>query len=464
MKRRPMKSSSFRDLSPEEQEAVREAQRKKKLAKLQAKKQTEQKHEEDKAEVPPPRDAALGADLPVVSRCTVTSQEYFAACPGGLFRDPNLPPTAEALALLLRVLNAGDEQARELSSCSYFQFAGNRSADVWDAAFNARLAWEGFFTITTGRGQRNEPLPELQPFYGVLLWSNFAASKHVKRTLATLARERRGYVLSDRVDPERTWRNVEAYHKDQHGTNWLTRRYFNMMKEASEDPTINFTLHCIELGVRNDSEAAGTAETGVAVGSRVRFEGLAGRADLNGTLGIALNEDAVSGRWVIRCDESGEHVRVKPINLCCLLPPPPQPVAGEIGFSVGRVYTSLSGWSGERSTASVGTAQLVLLGKWLQRRRYAFWSLGHCYSPEMDYKRQLGHRIYTRDQFLQLLKKHRGAFELVDGAAVTTSDSCGASGAGDCCQLSAGDQVAENELLEASPGGSATPAEEVQIR
>ena len=42
--------------------------------------------------------------------------------------------------------------------------------------------------------------------------------------------------------------------------------------------------------------------------------------------------------------------------------------------------------------------------------RYAFWSLGHCYSPEMDYKRQLGHRIYTRAEFRALLQRHRGPF------------------------------------------------------
>ena len=44
------------------------------------------------------------------------------------------------------------------------------------------------------------------------------------------------------------------------------------------------------------------------------------------------------------------------------------PLAGEIGFSVGRVYTSLSGWTGERTTEAHGTSQLVLLGLWLEQR------------------------------------------------------------------------------------------------
>ncbi|OLP77729.1 hypothetical protein AK812_SmicGene42180 [Symbiodinium microadriaticum] len=37
-------------------------------------------------------------------------------------------------------------------------------------------------------------------------------------------------------------------------------------------------------------------------------------------------------------------------------------------------------------------------------------SLGHCYSPHMEYKRQLGHRIYTRAEFLERLKRERGPF------------------------------------------------------
>ena len=31
----------------------------------------------------------------------------------------------------------------------------------------------------------------------------------------------------------------------------------------------------------------------------------------------------------------------------------------------------------------LGTVQLVLLGRWLQSKGYAFWSMGHCYSPHM---------------------------------------------------------------------------------
>jgi hypothetical protein len=49
-------------------------------------------------------------------------------------------------------------------------------------------------------------------------------------------------------------------------------------------------------------------------------------------------------------------------------------------------------------------------------RGYAFWSLGHCYSPELDYKRALGHRILPRWDFIRLLRKYRGSFDTADNA------------------------------------------------
>ena len=337
---------------------------------------------------------------------------------------------------------------------------------LWDPTFNARLAWEGFFTITTS-GPRGsvEPLPELQPYYGVLLWAHFESSKHNRQALARLAREKRGYELSDRAHPERTWRAVDAYHREHHGTNWLTWEYFEMLRLASENRAINFTLHCIEL---SEAEGAGPHEEAeppgpLCEGSRVRLEGLVGRSDLNGRKGTALRYDSQSARWEVRCDDVGdvrvsdapvsdasvsdarvsapqEHIRVKAPNLIVL--PPTRALAGEIGFSIGGVYTSLSGWTGKRTADAVGTVQLVLLGRWLQQRGCAFWSLGHCYSPEMDYKRQLGHRIYTRAEFRALLQKHRGPFEWR-----TADEEAAALQCGERVNLRSGDRCGEADLL-----------------
>ena len=74
-------------------------------------------------------------------------------------------------------------------------------------------------------------------------------------------------------------------------------------------------------------------------------------------------------------------------------------IAGEIGYMIGATYTSLSGFSsGERAYRNYGTAQLVLLGQYLQQEGFAFWNLGQ---PYMDYKLALGAKIHTRGAFLE---------------------------------------------------------------
>lgn len=327
----------FAALPADAQEAVREKQRLKKLAKRSGKASGVQ------------LDGCAAAEF----RSSISSREYFEAARGG--RVSCGPPTEENLEHILTVIGAKDEQARMLEMCNYFQFQGQSEA-VWEPIFNAKLAYEGFFTITTG-WRETVPLPELQPFYSVVTWPNFEASKHVRKALVRARRCDRNYKVVSSKDPGRSWKLLEDYHRRKYGNNWLTRQYFDMMCTSSANPSINFVVHCIEL---YDADGDGPHQDGPADG-----------------------EGAL-------------------------------PLAGEIGFSVGGVYTSLSGWTGERTSEALGTTQLVLLGRWLRRRGYAFWSLGHCYSPEMDYKRQLGHRIYPRNDFLALLKQHRGAFRHAD--------------------------------------------------
>ena len=74
-------------------------------------------------------------------------------------------------------------------------------------------------------------------------------------------------------------------------------------------------------------------------------------------------------------------------------------VAGEIGYIIGRTYTSLSGFSRkEKPCRSYGTVQLVLLAKYLKENGFAFWNLGQ---PYMAYKFTLGAKVYERPAFLK---------------------------------------------------------------
>ena len=74
-------------------------------------------------------------------------------------------------------------------------------------------------------------------------------------------------------------------------------------------------------------------------------------------------------------------------------------IAGEIGYVIGKTYTSLSGFSNkEKSYSNYGTVQLVLLSEYLENNGFDFWNLGH---PYMDYKIALGAKVYTRKDFLK---------------------------------------------------------------
>jgi len=74
-------------------------------------------------------------------------------------------------------------------------------------------------------------------------------------------------------------------------------------------------------------------------------------------------------------------------------------VAGELGYIIGRTYTSLSGFSSREKTYNhYGTAQLVLLAKHLEKESFDFWNLGQ---PYMPYKLSLGAKIYDRHSFLK---------------------------------------------------------------
>lgn len=76
-----------------------------------------------------------------------------------------------------------------------------------------------------------------------------------------------------------------------------------------------------------------------------------------------------------------------------------EPVAGELGYAVGRVYVSLSGFFRRERPEwnNYGKLQMVLLARHLNDAGFRFWNLGH---PHMDYKRRLGAEILPRVRFL----------------------------------------------------------------
>jgi hypothetical protein len=74
-------------------------------------------------------------------------------------------------------------------------------------------------------------------------------------------------------------------------------------------------------------------------------------------------------------------------------------IGGELGYSIGATYTSLTGFLDRTHpySSNLGTLQLVALATLLQKNGYAFWNLGQSF---MKYKQQLGAKVTPRGEFL----------------------------------------------------------------
>lgn len=79
-------------------------------------------------------------------------------------------------------------------------------------------------------------------------------------------------------------------------------------------------------------------------------------------------------------------------------------ISGEFGYKTGKIYTSLTGFtSREKKYNNCGKLQLVLLNKYLQDNSFKLWNLGH---PQLQYKIDLGAKVYKRSDFLKLWDKN----------------------------------------------------------
>ena len=95
-------------------------------------------------------------------------------------------------------------------------------------------------------------------------------------------------------------------------------------------------------------------------------------------------------------------------------------VAGELGYVVGGVYTSLTGFS-HRGAASAGAVQLLATARVLDANGFALWDLG----MGMAYKAELGAADMPRADFIRALRKHRGPPRRAKGGASAAGRAAG---------------------------------------
>jgi Leu/Phe-tRNA-protein transferase len=77
-------------------------------------------------------------------------------------------------------------------------------------------------------------------------------------------------------------------------------------------------------------------------------------------------------------------------------------VGGELGYTVGSIYTSLTGFCRQNNAGSV---QLAALGRLLCQSGFTLWDLG----MDMEYKRDLGSQLMPRSEFVQQVRRVRVA-------------------------------------------------------
>jgi len=89
-------------------------------------------------------------------------------------------------------------------------------------------------------------------------------------------------------------------------------------------------------------------------------------------------------------------------------------IAGELGYSTGSIYTSLTGFYNVNNTGSV---QLCALGKLLERSGFEYWDFG----MELGYKKDLGSKTIPRAEWISLVQSTRD--KVVGGFACGTSEN-----------------------------------------
>lgn len=211
-------------------------------------------------------------------------------------------------------------------------------SDDWDPDFYVSLARAGFISICSDHFDgRMLLLPQMHIESAVLDWRDRRLSRSLFSAIRSGICDRLSLTLRVTRDPGLAMRCLGECWE---GESWLHAPYRKVMNQLASRTR--------EYSFSGDSPSPPLIPVGVEL-------------------------------WSSRCD---------------------RPVAGELGYITGSVYTSLSGFMhpDRRAWNNCGKLQLHALAVLLERSGFSFWNLGQ---PQMQYKRDLGARVTPRKEFLE---------------------------------------------------------------
>ncbi len=219
-------------------------------------------------------------------------------------------------------------------------------SSLWDGQFYIDLARAGFITICTDHPEAGcILLPQLHSECAVLDWGDRHQSKSLSSFIRGGALERMGARLKISRNIDTALDCLSDAWQDH---SWLYPPYRELMRSLSFSPDdANFPITKINRHF-----------TPIAV-----------------------------ELWAEGCD---------------------RPIAGELGYIIGGIYTSLTGFMhpDRQRWKNLGKVQLHALALLLEGTGFAFWHLGQ---SQMQYKIDLGARVTSRPEFLERWLSKRDA-------------------------------------------------------
>jgi hypothetical protein len=266
--------------------------------------------------------------------------------------DPDISEESEAPSILL--LSKSDLIREDMLHLLYRDLTRDYYAsNDWSITFYILQATRGFIAVSHSFGNDTHLiLPQIQKTYCLLHFDRTMIANH--RLIRKIKNQPKGLMFRVNHDFDDVIDTIHRYHSD---SSWLSTQYRNLCKHMHRQGAISLPIPGLE--------------------------------------GIKFRMCCV-GLYLSGGDTAGSRQDLL--------------VAGEIGYSIGGVFTSLTGFVNKellhtRQKISIGLVQILVLARVLDLfgNGCRYLNMGQPpYGGHMKYKEQLGGREVPRTEFLEL--------------------------------------------------------------